>query len=79
MSKKVISATITPLKADGSLDKAGLKNVLERNIRHGLDGVFLFGSLQLFFIGLLGEYILSINSRVMHRPLVIEEERLNFE
>ncbi|MBR4672834.1 MAG: dihydrodipicolinate synthase family protein [Victivallales bacterium] len=45
MSKKVISATITPLKADGSLDKAGLKNVLERNIRHGLDGVFLFGSM----------------------------------
>ncbi len=45
MSKKVISATITPLKADGSLDKAGLKNILERNIRHGLDGVFLFGSM----------------------------------
>ena len=32
-----------------------------------------------FFIGLVGEYILSINSRVMKRPLVIEEERLNFE
>lgn len=43
-----------------------------------LIGVFLFGSVQLFFIGLLGEYIMSINKRVMHRPLVIEEERLNF-
>jgi polyisoprenyl-phosphate glycosyltransferase len=43
-----------------------------------LIGVFLFGSLQLFFIGLLGEYILSINTRVMNRPLVIEEKRLNF-
>ena len=42
-------------------------------------GVFVIGSLQLFFIGLLGEYILSINTRVMNRPLVIEEERINFE
>lgn len=43
-----------------------------------LIGVFLFGSVQLFFIGLLGEYILSINSRIMNRPLVIEDRRLNF-
>lgn len=43
-----------------------------------LIGVFLMGSLQLFFIGLLGEYILNINKRVMHRPLVVEEERINF-
>lgn len=41
-------------------------------------GVFVLGSLQLFFIGLLGEYILSINTRLMNRPLVIEEERINF-
>ena len=41
-------------------------------------GVFIMGSLQLFFIGLVGEYIMSINTRVMKRPLVIEEERLNF-
>ena len=37
------------------------------------------GSLQLFFIGFMGEYILSINKRIMNRPLVIEEERINFE
>ncbi len=36
----------------------------------------MLGSLQLIFIGLIGEYILSINQRVMHRPLVIEEERI---
>ena len=36
-------------------------------------------SLQLFFIGLMGEYIISINQRVMNRPLVIEEERINFD
>lgn len=40
--------------------------------------VTILGSAQLFFIGLMGEYILSINRRVMKRPLVIEEERLNF-
>lgn len=44
-----------------------------------LIGVFLMGSVQLFFIGLLGEYIMNINTRMMKRPLVIEEERLNFE
>lgn len=43
-----------------------------------LIGVFLFGSIQLFFIGLVGEYIMSINARVTRRPLVIEEKRLNF-
>lgn len=41
--------------------------------------VLILGALQLFFIGFLGEYILSINKRVMNRPLVIEEERINFE
>lgn len=44
-----------------------------------LIGVFLFGAVQLFFIGLLGEYIMCINIRVMNRPLVIEEKRLNFD
>ncbi|MEY8233919.1 glycosyltransferase family 2 protein [Oscillospiraceae bacterium 50-16] len=42
-------------------------------------GVFFLGAVQLFFIGLLGEYILNINTRVLHRPLVIEECRINFE
>ena len=41
--------------------------------------VCILGSVQIFFIGLLGEYVLSINKRIMKRPLVIEEERLNFE
>ena len=44
-----------------------------------LIGMLFLGSIQIFFIGLVGEYILSINQRVMHRPLVIEEERINFE
>lgn len=43
-----------------------------------LIGMFFLGSLQLFFIGFIGEYVSSINQRVMNRPLVIEEERINF-
>lgn len=44
-----------------------------------LIGMLFLGALQLFFIGFIGEYILSINQRVMNRPLVIEEERINFD
>ena len=44
-----------------------------------LIGMFFLGAVQLFFIGFLGEYILSINARVMKRPLVIEEKRINFD
>ena len=44
-----------------------------------LIGMLFLGSIQIFFIGLVGEYILSINARVMKRPLVIEEERINFD
>lgn len=43
-----------------------------------LIGMCFLGAIQLFFIGFLGEYILSINSRVMKRPLVVEEKRINF-
>ena len=42
-------------------------------------GMFFLGGIQLFFLGFIGEYILSINKRVMNRPLVVEEERINFE
>lgn len=41
-------------------------------------GLFLFSSVQLFFIGILGEYIGSIHTQVLHRPLVVERERINF-
>ena len=43
-----------------------------------LIGMCFLGSIQLFFIGFLGEYILAINARIMKRPLVIEEKRINF-
>ena len=41
-------------------------------------GMFFFGSVQLIFIGIMGEYIGAIWTHVKNRPLVIEEERLNF-
>ena len=41
-------------------------------------GIFFLGSIQLFFLGFIGEYIMAINTRVMNRPLVVEEDRVNF-
>lgn len=41
-------------------------------------GMFFIGGIILFFLGILGEYILNINFRILHRPLVIEECRINF-
>ena len=42
-------------------------------------GAFFLFSAQLFFLGLLGEYIAVIHTRLMKRPLVVEKERVNFE
>ena len=42
-------------------------------------GVFFLGGVQLLFIGFMGEYILNINTRVIHRPIVVEEKRINFD
>lgn len=44
-----------------------------------LIGMFFLGAVILTSIGFIGEYIISINRRVMHRPLVIEEERIGFD
>jgi glycosyltransferase involved in cell wall biosynthesis len=41
-------------------------------------GLFLFSSVQLFFIGILGEYIGAIHTQVLKRPHVVELERVNF-
>jgi len=41
-------------------------------------GLFFLGSIQLFFLGIVGEYIGAIYTQVMKRPLVIEKERINF-
>ncbi len=44
-----------------------------------LIGFFFFASVQLFFIGILGEYIASIHTQIMKRPMVVERERINFD
>lgn len=41
--------------------------------------VFFIGGVQLLFLGFLGEYVMSMNARIMNRPLVIEERRINFD
>jgi 4-hydroxy-tetrahydrodipicolinate synthase len=45
MRKKVYSASITPLTAEGGLDVEGLNKIFDRNVRHGVDGVFILGSM----------------------------------
>ena len=40
--------------------------------------LFFFGGVQMFFLGVLGEYVLAIYNQVRRRPLVIERERINF-
>ena len=44
-----------------------------------LIGIYFFGAVQLFFIGVLGEYIGAIHTQVHKRPLVVEKERINFD
>jgi polyisoprenyl-phosphate glycosyltransferase len=41
-------------------------------------GLFFFASVQLFFLGVVGEYVGSIHTQVLNRPLVVEKERVNF-
>ena len=59
-----------------------LKLVLWQNFTIGLApvvvGLFFMGSVQLLFIGILGEYIGAIHTKVTKRPLVVEAERINF-
>ncbi len=41
--------------------------------------IFFMGGVQLAFLGFLGEYIMAMNTRIMNRPLVVEEKRINFD
>lgn len=40
--------------------------------------LFFMGGVQLCVLGMLGEYVMNMNTRIINRPLVIEEERINF-
>ena len=50
----------------------------DRGIPTIIASIFLFGGIQLFFIGILGEYILKIYNIAKNKPIVIETERINF-
>lgn len=54
-------------------------NTFELGLAPLLIGIYFFGAVQLFFIGMVGEYIGSINTQVHKRPLVVEKERINLE
>lgn len=43
-----------------------------------LIGLFFFASVQLFFVGIVGEYVGAIHTQVLNRPLAVERERINF-
>jgi polyisoprenyl-phosphate glycosyltransferase len=53
-------------------------NKLSFGLAPVLIGLFFFSSVQLFFIGIIGEYIGAIHTQIQKRPLVIEKERVNF-
>jgi polyisoprenyl-phosphate glycosyltransferase len=75
-----IIAMLSLLVALGYL---GYKLVFWKNFSLGIAplviGLFFFGSIQLFFIGIIGEYIGAIHTQVLKRPLVVEKERINFD
>jgi glycosyltransferase involved in cell wall biosynthesis len=54
-------------------------NDIQLGIAPVLIGIYFFGAVQLFFVGVLGEYIGSIHTQVHKRPLVVEKERINFD
>src|ERR1019366_6898103 len=61
----------------------GYKLLFWRNFTVGIApiaiGMFFLGSLQLLFMGIIGEYVGNIHTQVHNRPLVVERERRNFE
>jgi glycosyltransferase involved in cell wall biosynthesis len=54
-------------------------NELQLGLAPLLIGIYFFGAVQLFFIGVLGEYIGSIHTQVHKRPHAVEKERINFD
>lgn len=59
--------------------KLAMWNTFDLGLAPLLIGIYFFGSVQLFFIGIVGEYIGSIHTQVYHRPHVVEKERINFD
>lgn len=76
----LIIATVSFLAGIGSLITRFLaRNLLAAGYGPVIIAVFFMGGLNLAFLGFIGEYIMSINLRMMNRPLVVEERRINFD
>jgi len=74
----VMSALFLLLAVGYFIAKLLFWNSFNMGIAPILIGIFFCSSLQLFFIGIIGEYIGSIHTQVMRRPVVVEKERINF-
>ena len=59
--------------------KLAFWNDIQLGLAPLLIGIYFFGAVQLFFIGVLGEYIGSIHTQVHKRPVVVEKGRINFD
>jgi hypothetical protein len=62
----VIGSILAPPQAVG----AGIRTLIA--------GMFFFNGILLFFLGVLGEYVLAIHQQVRRQPRVVEQERINF-
>ncbi|MFZ3055657.1 MAG: glycosyltransferase family 2 protein [Smithella sp.] len=75
--------TVALLSLIVALGYFGYKLIFWKDFQVGMAplviGLFFFSSVQLFFIGIIGEYIGAIHTQVLKRPLVIEKERINFD
>ena len=54
-------------------------NTFDAGVAPIIIGIFFLGGIQIFLISFIGEYVVSINQRVLNRPLVVEDERINFD
>jgi polyisoprenyl-phosphate glycosyltransferase len=79
MAGFVISVISLLVAAGYLVAKLMFWNELQLGTAPLLIGVYFFGAVQLFFIGMLGEYIGSIHTQVHKRPMVVEKERINFD
>lgn len=59
--------------------KLAFWNSFSLGVAPTLIGIFFFGSVQIFFLGILGEYIGAIHTQLRQLPLVVELERVNFD
>src|SRR5262249_35792173 len=62
-----------------SINVIFLRQLVSPGIATLIVAIFFFAGIQLFFLGVVGEYVQAIHSQVRRRPLVIEQERINFD